>query len=98
MLLVWCTASLVPVNIQLSFPFNLHCRLFQLLTHSATPILKQASPLQAWYEHLFVPDGGKHTALAHFGRNLSDLPQRADRLLHGMGYDPQQYHRQHGIG
>eukprot|EP00967_Tisochrysis_lutea_P073203 scaffold97932_cov19-Tisochrysis_lutea.AAC.1 len=47
-------------------------------------------------EHLFAPDGSH--GLAFFARNLSDLPQRSLQLLKGMGYDPEVYHSQHGLG
>lgn len=46
--------------------------------YTAAPILKQASPRQSWYEHLFAPDGSH--GVAHFSGNLSDVAQRADEV------------------
>jgi hypothetical protein len=53
-------------------------RLFSLLAGaSARPVLKQASPLAAGYEHLFAP--GRH--LAHFRGDLRDAADVAARWV-----------------
>lgn len=70
-------------------PWSCAHRYFLLSQHSAAPLLKQASPLWAWYEHLLPPT---HT----FSHDMHDLPETAGQLLSDMGYDPASYWAAHG--
>jgi hypothetical protein len=50
---------------------------YRLLAHANTPVLKQASNLTAFFEHLAAPG----PVLQHYAHDLSDLPVRVRGLL-----------------
>ncbi|KAF6257123.1 hypothetical protein COO60DRAFT_33422 [Scenedesmus sp. NREL 46B-D3] len=50
---------------------------YRLLAHANTPVLKQASNLTAFFEHLVAPGA----VVQHYAHDLSDLPVRVRSLL-----------------
>jgi hypothetical protein len=50
---------------------------YRLLAHANTPVLKQASNLTGFFEHLAAPGPVVH----HYAHDLSDLPVRVRGLL-----------------
>jgi hypothetical protein len=50
---------------------------YRLLAHANTPVLKQASNLTAFFEHLAAPG----LMVQHYAHDLSDLPVRVRGLL-----------------
>jgi hypothetical protein len=50
---------------------------YRLLAHANTPVLKQASNLTAFFEHLAAPG----LVVQHYSHDLSDLPVRVRGLL-----------------
>lgn len=50
---------------------------YRLLAHANTPVLKQASNLTAFFEHLAAPGA----VVQHYAADLSDLPVRVRAVL-----------------
>lgn len=57
---------------------------FRLLSHFNTPVLKQASNLTAFFEHLMAPGD----VIEQYSPGLSDLPVRARALLEELQRSP----------
>eukprot|EP00878_Enallax_costatus_P026966 GHUV01028982.1.p1 GENE.GHUV01028982.1~~GHUV01028982.1.p1 ORF type:complete len:289 (+),score=69.74 GHUV01028982.1:348-1214(+) len=57
---------------------------YRLLSHFNTPVLKQASNLTAFFEHLVAPG----TVVDHYAHDLSDLPVRVKTLLKELQSSP----------
>lgn len=57
---------------------------YRLLSHFNTPVLKQASNLTAFFEHVIAPG----TVVEHYAPDLSDLPVRARALLEELRRSP----------
>lgn len=57
---------------------------YRLLVHFNTPVLKQASNLTAFFEHVMAPG----VAMEQYAVDLSDLPTRARELLGEMQSQP----------
>jgi hypothetical protein len=57
---------------------------YRLLAHFNTPVLKQASNLTAFFEHVMAPGA----AVEQYAPDLSDLPARARQLLEELQQQP----------
>jgi len=57
---------------------------YRLLTHFNTPILKQASNLTAFFEHIAAPG----FVVEHYNHDLSDLPVKVATLLQELQQKP----------
>lgn len=66
---------------------------YRLFAHFNTPVLKQASNLTAFFEHLAAPGGAM---VEHYAHDLSDLPQRAAALLAELRDSPERLLRMAG--
>jgi hypothetical protein len=66
---------------------------FRLFAHFNTPVLKQASNLTAFFEHLMPPGGA---AVEHYAHDLSDLLARAQELLQELQREPDRLLRMAG--
>lgn len=57
---------------------------YRLISHFRTPVLKQASNLTAFFEHLAAPG----IVVEHYAHDLSDLPGRTAALLQQLQKEP----------
>lgn len=67
---------------------------YRLLTHFNTPVLKQASNLTAFFEHLMAPG----VVVEQYAPDLSDLPVRARQLLDELQQQPDRLVKMAGEG
>jgi hypothetical protein len=67
---------------------------YRLYTHMNTPVLKQASNLTGFFEHVMAPGA----VLEQYAPDLSDLPTRARQLLREMQQQPGRLLRMAGEG
>lgn len=76
---------------------------YRLLAHFNTPVLKQASNLTAFFEHVMAPGAGSGAgsgaaaAVEHCAADLSDLPVRVRELLGQNQGDPNKPLRMAGV-
>ena len=57
---------------------------YRLLSHFNTPVLKQASNLTAFFEHIFAPG----LVVEQYNHDLADLPVRVAALLQELQQQP----------
>jgi hypothetical protein len=67
---------------------------YRLLAHFNTPVLKQASNLTAFFEHVMAPGA----VVEQYSADLSDLPVRARQLLGELRQQPDRLMRMAGEG
>lgn len=67
---------------------------YRLLAHFNTPVLKQASNLTAFFEHVMAPGA----VVEQYAADLSDLPVRVRQLLEELQQQPDRLLRMAGEG